>query len=189
MALGPRRAVSANGDEAGHVAPNAPRSGGLDCLVGDIVVTHQEIASKVKGCTDSGQEGNVTVYPKMGPDTMGHKRRISRARFQKKTYPRWRPTDDADIDLDKLGSMWKEMRRGNPGTISSSAMVERVKASRRCRNDVAHARRTCGNAAIRNDWRKETYDTARLEWCLGRIRGTLAYVDQLYAHRKRAPMK
>lgn len=180
------------GQERRNAGPGAPAYGEVDCLVGGIVVTYQEIASRVKRCTEARQEWYSMVYPQVGPRTAEQSARIAGARHERGTYPRPRRRDAEDersLNLERLGSLWREMRRANPGAMSSDHLVGRVRDSRKYRNGVAHARRTCGNAAVRNDRHNKTYESGTLAGYLGRMGATLGHVNQLYAHLRLVPME
>lgn len=155
-------------------------------------MTYQEIASRVKRCTERRQEWYSMVYPRMKPYTTEQKMRSTETRHQKSTHPRLRELADMDgksLNLERLASLWRDMRMGNPDAIASDNLVGRVISSRKYRNGVAHARRTRGNAAVRNDLWGKTYETGTLAGYLERIRETLDHVNQLYSHLKLAPME
>lgn len=180
------------GKRRGNAAPGAPRRHEVDCLVGGIVVTYQEIAGRVKRCTEGRQEWYSMVYPQIKPHTIEQKMRSSEARRQKGTYPRLRHLPGADeksLNLERLGSMWGEMRKANPGAISGDSLVGRVKYASKHRNGVAHARRTRSNATVRNDRWHVTYEVGTLEGYLGRMQETLDHVNQLYSHLRLVPME
>lgn len=172
-------------------AGTGSRRNDLECLVGDIVITCQEIDSRIKKCTEVKQESLDSIYPGTRPHTAGQGRRGSGERHQKMAYP---PTQDDPFDTrfrsrDKLKSMWRDMRRANPETIADGDLAVRVNKSCKYRNYVAHARRTCGGSAIRNDKRGMTYGMATLAEYLVYVRETLAYVEQLHSHLKRVQVK
>lgn len=175
-----------------NAEPDAPAYVEVDCLVGGIVVTYQEIASRVKRCTEARQEWYSMVYPQVGPRTAEQSVRAAGARHERGTYPRLRrrgAADERSLNLERLGSLWGEMRRGNPGTMSRDHLVCRVRDSRKYRNGVAHARRACGNAAVRNDRLRKTYEAGTLAGHLGRMEATLGHVKQLYSHLRLVPME
>jgi len=185
---GARRPVK-QGSNSGSAVPS-PGGDALGCLVGDIVITSQEIESRVKKCTEGRQEWLDKAYPKTRPRMEGHGARGAGARYEKTIYPD--PHDPSDARFrsrDKLKSMWREMGRAIPVTITDGDLAIRVNTSCKYRNGVAHARRACGGAAIRNDRWRETYGEERLVEYLGYMRDTLAYVEQLYAHLGRVPLE
>lgn len=160
----------------------------MECLVGDIVITCHEVDSKIKKCTNVKQEWLDSVYPKAGLYATGQGMRGLGAWRQRSTYPD--PQDPSGTRFrshDKIRSMWREVRMGNPGTITAEDLAIRVNTSCKYRNGVAHARRTRGSVAIRNDRRHTTYKVATLVEYLGYIRETQSYVEQLYSHMNRIP--
>lgn len=181
--------MRAGGTNPRDGAPRDARVSKVDCLVGGVVVTYQEIASMVKRCTERRQEWYNMVYPEARPYDMAQRARSLEAHYHRKIHPIPRePHATAPLNFERLGSLWKEMRMSNPGAIASSDLVAHVRNSHKYRNGVAHSRRTRGDSAVRNDMLRKTYDRGMLEEYLAHTQSTLGHMRLLYAHLRLVPM-
>lgn len=186
-----RSAASGNGTGVKRMPgqPDAPHDAGVDCLVGSIAVTYQEIESRIKKCVES-TEFHESLYPESAPGTREQSMVDFARKHQKRTHPgKKRRKAKCDLpDLDKLWSAWSGMRESDPGIIPSDELVRRVRDSCGHRNSVAHAMRVCGDAAVRNSKWQATYNRADLECYLSEVQETLTYIRRLHLHLGIPPM-
>ncbi|MDD9813481.1 MAG: hypothetical protein OXU37_04335 [Thaumarchaeota archaeon] len=178
-----------SGDSAPRVR-DSPQGLELDCIVGNIVVTYQEIASRVRWCVRS-REFHAELYPQMGPDAEAEMRSL-KTRHQGKIHPDPKMLGIVDArqnDLDMLEPLWAKMMDGDPGAMRSEDVARLVDVSFRFRNKVAHGRRVCGNEAIRNDMNHKAYGKAELVGYQRHVQNTLGHVKRLYVSLGLPPME